>query len=264
MERKNPNLLLDYRLFWNWLCCSRDYIFKGGKKPINDFPDFFHLSVYENAPYVNKPDNIIKNDPEKMHSLNFNLYTHYLKDQSYIKENTDSSSFGLFILKCFWDDFLYETVSPFHQESKVSYFARNLDKMEFYEDTVHYEITLNMDNHIGKACFIMPNVENIKADDNMIINARIFLPKLNLIFKGDENFQIIYNQNKDGIGFETNISKDPISKYQHNQVEKTENSKLDITNQNPDSFYFNKPFYIHVLIDNVQLLSLYVVETIQT
>lgn len=263
---KDKSYLLHYTLFWNWLCCSRDYIFKGGKKPINNFPEFFHFYVYENAPYVNTPDYIIKENPEKTKLLNFNLDSHYLykpdynEDKCTAKEN--SSSFGLCTLKGLWDDFLYETISHFNQESKVSYFARDSDNVELYEDEARYEITLNMDNHIGKVCFIMPNLEN--KDEDTIINTRVFLPKLNLTFNGSENFQIKYNQNKKGIGFEDNIQNDEIKKNQHKQDEETEDSKLDITNQDVDCFYFNKPFYMHVYVDNLNMLSLYVGHTIKT
>lgn len=258
---KDVNLLLDYSLFWNWLCCARDYTFKGGKKPVNNFPEFFYLYVYENASYVNKPDNIMKKDSKKIHSFNSNV--HFLHYQNYIKDYTEeaeSSSFGLFMLKCLWNDFLYETVAPFHKESKVGYFARNIDTLQWDEDSIHYEITLKMDNHIGKVYFIMPNVEN-KYEDAIDVNTRVFLPKLHLIFKGTENFEIIYHQNKDGIGFESNNHKDPISNDPTEDM--NPDSEMDITTQKPDYFYFNKPFYIHVLVDNLNLLSLYVAQTTQ-
>lgn len=262
---KDKTYLLHYKLFWNWLSCSRDYIFRGGKKPINNFPEFFHFYVYENAPYVNTPDYIINENPEKTKPLNFNLDSHaylyspgYNIDKCTKKEN--SSSFGLCMLKGLWDDFLYETISHFHQEPKVSYFARDSDNLEFFEDIARYEITLNMDNHIGKVCFIMPNLEN-KVEDT-IINTRVFLPKLNLTFNGIENFQIKYNQNKKGIGFENNIDNDENTKTQ--QDEETKDSKLDITDQNLDCFYFNKPFYMHVYVDNLNMLSLYVAHTSKT
>lgn len=259
------NQLVDYQLFWNWLCCSRDYIFKGGKKPINDFPEYFHLYVYKNAPYVNNPDYIIEKNPEKIHSLNLRLSAPYVNIQdSNIQKYTEmvySSSFGLFILKGLWKDFLYETISHFHQESNVSYFARDSDNLQFYDNTATYEITLHMDNHIGRVYFIMPKVE-IQYED-MIVTARIFLPKLNLTFNGIENVQIIYNQKKEGIGFETNIHNDYIMKNECTQNKEIKDSKLDLSSKNLNCFYFNKPFYIHVFVDNLNLLSLYVAQTIQ-
>lgn len=264
-ELKNMNHLLNYELFWNWLCNSRDYVFIGGKKPINNFPDFFHLYVYKNAPYVNNPDCIIEKNPEKRYFSTLSLSAPYVNihDSKIEKhpETTYSFSLGFFILKCFWKDFLYETISHFHQELNVSYFARDSDNLQVLGDTACYEITLHMDNHIGKASFIMPKIE--KQYDDTIVRTRVFLPKLNLTFNGRENVKIVYTQNKEGIGCENQIQDDSIMKNERKQEEPTKDSKLDLSNENPECFYFNKPFYIHILVDNQSLLTLHVAQTIQ-
>ena len=205
--------IINCNFFKKWVSLQNDYIFKGGKKPINHFPKFFSFYVYKNANYANTPDTLL------VDQLNF-------------------PSLGLMKLVCPWNDFQYETVSTFNQTVDKVYFAKNLDYLEICNGEAVYEVNLNMNDHIGKVIFRMPNIET--EEDYSFLPTRIFLPELNLTHIDSENqFQVIYSQNKLGIGIQ--------------------NSEPYTKNDAKDAFLFNKPFYVEVYIDMIHLLTLLII-----
>lgn len=178
--------VIDCVLFQKWSSYQKDYIFVGGSKPLNPFPDFFHFQVYENATFVNSPDNLV----ETVHELGF-------------------PSMGSFIVKCTWNGFQHRSKSHFHQEKNIPYFSRELDFVEIQDNEAFYEVNLNMKNHIGKIVFQM---ENIIEDDNLL-HCKVFLPELDLSYIDKENMlYIIYSQNQKGIGFRSSNE----NKYEEN------------------------------------------------
>lgn len=206
--------IVNCNIFQKWVSHSKDYIFKGGTKPLNHFPQFFNFYVYENTTYINKPDQIIK-------------------------KKSNFSSIGLFQIKCPWYGFSYESISNFNLDTDILYFARDKDYLEINNNEAIYEINLNLSNHICKIVFCMPNVE-MRDDSYNLLYTRIFIPKLDLDYIDPINqFQIKYNQNKNGVGIEDTNS---------NHISKSIKSH----------FYFNKPFYIYIYIDLINLLSIYI------
>lgn len=173
--------VIDCALFQKWSSYHKDYIFVGGSKPLNPFPNFFHFQVYENATCVNSPENLV----ETVHKLG-------------------CTSMGYFIMKCTWNGFQYRAKSHFHQEQNISYFSRELDFVEIQDNEAFYEVNLNMENHIGKIVFQMENI----VEDSNLLHCKVFLPELDLSYTDKENmFNIIYSQNQHGIGFQNSNEK---------------------------------------------------------
>lgn len=143
-----------------------------------------------------------------------------------------------FKLACIWEDFINETIADFQEEKNVLYFAKNSDYLEIRESEAVYEVNLNIEKHMGKVIFHMNNLD---FNTYILLPTRIFLPKLNLRVSKDQ-FEIIYSQNKHGIGVEDSLN---------------ENIKKPFN----DSFYFNKPFFIYIYIDMINVLSIYVERT---
>lgn len=231
--------ILDCNVFQKWISHLRDYTFRGGVKPKNLFPPFFSFHVYENSNYVNEPDVLLEKDPPPTHP---------------------SSSFGVFMLKCPWPDFVHETPSHFHQESGVDYFARDSDYLEVIPYEVRYEIHLKLGYRTVKVIFQMPTEENVYR----IVTRRVFLPTLNLTYIDPvKAFQVTYNQNRHGIGIDDSndysLPKTQTTSYPNAPGVPSLDSPFDLGENK--YFYFNKPFYIHVSIDQVNVLSLYITQT---
>lgn len=184
--------IIDCDLFTNWFSNYRDYIFIGGSRPTNPFPDFFHFQVYKNAIFKNSPDNLVPT----VHKLGL-------------------PSMASFVLKAFWDDFQYKSIFNFNKEKNVSYFSRKMDFLEIRDNVAFYEVNLNMNNHIGKIVFQMENI----SEDNQFLHSKVFLPKLDLSYFDKENmFNIKYSQNIFGIGLQdsNDIFKESMDGFYYN------------------------------------------------
>lgn len=217
-------IIIDSNTFKTWALLYRNYIFKGGSKPKNNFPYFFKFYVFKNTIYCNIPDNII-------------CENHYL-NLPYL---------GSFILKGTWDNFYFKSIADFNQEKNISYFAKKIDYLEIKDNTATYELNLNMERHIGKVIFEMQNAGFSNQGEYILLPTRIFLPELHLTYIDKLNmFEIIYTQNQNGIGVESTMLE---IKYEE------QNETTDILENN---FYFNKPFTITIYIDEIKILSIYI------
>lgn len=148
------------------------------------------------------------------------------------------SDIAVFKIKCLWDAFEIETISNFNNNANIVYFARKVDYLIMKDNEAIYEVNLKSTNHIGKIVFCMPNVESVNEDYKEVYT-RVFLPKLKLNHIDKINkFEIRYSQSKTGLGFE--------------------NDNENISNQTEDCFYFNKPFFVHISIDLIHILSIYI------